>query len=292
MAVEPTTGAETARLSEARERYVAGRRRDERVVRRARPRRDDRRRRRSRVHRLRRRHRRAERRTHPRAGGRGDPRAGGALPAPVLLGRDVRAVRRGVPAHLRAASGHVRDEGPAAELRRRGRRERGQDRPLRDRARRDRLLRPGVPRPHAAHDDADLEGHAVQEGLRAVRARGVPRGLAVALPRDRHRRGARVGAQAVQEPGRSAARWPRSSTSPCRARADSSRRPRDSSKGSRRSAASTGSCTSTTRCSRGWVAPARCSPSTTSTASSPISSSGARASAAACRSRASRAAQS
>ena len=66
MAVEPTTGAETARLSEARERYVAaGVATSGLFVEHAHGA-DDRRRRRARVHRLRRRHRRPERRAHAR----------------------------------------------------------------------------------------------------------------------------------------------------------------------------------------------------------------------------------
>ena len=46
-----------------------------------------------------------------------------------------------------------------------------------------------LPRPHAADDDDDREARALQEGLRPVRARGLPRAGAVPLPRHRDRRG-------------------------------------------------------------------------------------------------------
>ena len=158
--------------------------------------------RRARVHRFRRRHRHAQRRAHARGRRARGARAGRALHAPVLLDRDVRALHRDLPPHLRAAPGLVRQEGDARQLGCRGRGERGQDRALRDQPRRGDRLRPGLPRPHDARHDADVEGHAVQEGLRPVRARGLPRGGPVAVPRHRHCRGAGLRAQAAQEPGR------------------------------------------------------------------------------------------
>ena len=46
----------------------------------------------------------------------------------------------------------------------------------------DRLLRARLPRPHLPRHDAHLQGDALQEGLRAVRARGVPDAVSVLLP--------------------------------------------------------------------------------------------------------------
>ena len=104
------------------------------------------------------------------------------LPAPVLLHRAVRAVHRGRQAPLPDPPG----AGPYKGAARRTRARRPSRTPSRSRATPPgragrRRLRPGVPRPHAAGDDADLEGDAVQEGLRPVRARGLPR----ARPRTR-----------------------------------------------------------------------------------------------------------
>ena len=74
------------------------------------------------------------------------------------------------------------DQGRVLQQRRRGRRERRQDRQGGHRpAGRDRL-RGRVPRPHAHGDVADLEAASVQGGLRAVRARGLPRRVPVRVP--------------------------------------------------------------------------------------------------------------
>ena len=74
-------------------------------------------------------------------------------------------------------------------------------------------------------------------------------------------------------------------SSPCRARAASSRCRRTTSFAWPRSAASTGSSTSTTRCSQGWGGQGRCGRSSTRTASRPTCSSRASRSAAGSRSR-------
>ena len=116
--------------------------------------------------------------------------AGRPLPAPVLHGRDVRAVRRGLPPARRALAVPRREpEVDPPELGRRGDRERRQDRARRDRAARGDRLRQRLPRPHAARDDDDVEGRPVQAGLRAVRARGLPHARALSVPR--HHRGRR-----------------------------------------------------------------------------------------------------
>ena len=92
----------------------------------------------TRLPRLRRRDRLPEHRPRLRAGRRRDPRAGRPLPAPVLHGRHLRAVRRGLPPARRALSvQRLRAEVDPRQLGRRGDRERGQDR-----ARRHRPARP------------------------------------------------------------------------------------------------------------------------------------------------------
>ena len=89
-----------------------------------------------------------------------------------------------------------------AQLGCRGDRERRQDRPLGDRPARRRRLRQRVPRPHAADDDDDGQGEAVQGGVRAVRARGVSRTGAEPLPRYHDRRRDRGPEAALQGGGR------------------------------------------------------------------------------------------
>ena len=177
-----------------------------------------------RVHRLRRRHRLREPRPFAARGRRGRARAGRPVPAPVLHGRDVRAVHRGVQAACRALDLPRRAaEVDPGEQRRRGDRERRQDRAHRDRpACRDRV-RQRLPRPHAADDDDDREGRALQEGLRPVRARGLPDTRAVRVPRRHRGRRDRRAEAAVQgrRRSRSPSRAPCSSR--CRARAASSR---------------------------------------------------------------------
>ncbi len=143
------------------------------------------RRRRAHVHRLRRRDRVPEHGPPPCRGRRGDQGAGRPLSAPVLHGR--RRTSRswtcasGSPSCRRAAGGEQRsilvNSGAeavenAVKIARCGHRAAG-----------GRRLRQRVPRPHAARDDDDEQGQAVQEGLRAVRARGVPGAGAVPVPR-------------------------------------------------------------------------------------------------------------
>ena len=162
--------------------------------------------------------------------------------------------------------GAFAEEGAARQLGRRGRRERGQDRPLRDRPRRpsSRFEQAFHGRTLLAHH-AHLEGHAVQEGLRPVRARGLPRAGAVPVPRHRHGRGAGARCASCSRARSTRRRSPRSSTSRCRARAASC----PATAGLRRGAdrdlpASTASSTSTTRCRPACAAPARCWPSSRS----------------------------
>ena len=109
-------------------------------------------------------------------GRRRDARAGRPLPAPVLHGRHVRAVRRGLPAALRAlAVPGERAAVAARQLGRRGGRERGQDRARRHRPPRRHRLRPRLPRPHAADDDDD---RARSSRTSAASARSRPRSTA------------------------------------------------------------------------------------------------------------------
>ena len=97
-----------------------------------------------------------------------------------------------------------RAEVDPGQQRRRGDRERRQDRAHRDRpAGRDRL-RQRLPRPDAADDDDDREGRALQEGLRPVRARGLPHARSVRVPRDhrgRRDRRAEAALQGRRRPG-------------------------------------------------------------------------------------------
>ena len=68
------------------------------------------------------------------------------------------------------------------QLRRRGRRERHQDRPLRHQAPGPHRLRGRVPRAHHHDPQPHLAGEPLQDGLRAVRPRGLPRPLRLLLP--------------------------------------------------------------------------------------------------------------
>ncbi len=147
-----------------------------------------------------------------------------ALPAPVLHGRDVRAVHRRLPAARRALALPGRRAALGAlQLGRRGGRERRQDRPGGYRSPRGRRLRQRLPRPNAARDDDDLEGRPVQARFRPVRARGVPHAGAVSVPRrlrgrrDRGARAALQGATSIRS------RSPVPCSSPSRERAASSR---------------------------------------------------------------------
>ena len=180
----------------------------------------------------------------------------------VLPGGRLRAVPGGVPAAGRARPGRFRQEGGADQLRRRGRRERRQDRPLPHRARRGDHVRPGLPRPHAADDDPDVEA-GLQEGDGPVRPRGLPGAGAVPVPRHLHRgRAGRAGLH-VQGDGRppgGGLRDPRAGAGRGRVHGDAAR-VHPGAQGALR--ASTASSTSTTRCRPAWAAPARCGGSST-----------------------------
>ena len=117
----------------------------------------------------------------------------------------VRAVPRGLPAALASHPGDGPYKGAAGQLGRRGRRERRQDRPLPHRARRgDHRFDHGFHGRTLLAMTPDLEGDAVQEGLRPVRARGLPRAGAVPVPRHRHARtrwpGSRLHVQGQVDP--------------------------------------------------------------------------------------------
>ena len=129
-----------------------------------------------------------------------DPRAGRPLPAPVLHGRHVRAVRGGLPPARRPLARRVRDEVDARQLGRRGGRERGQDRARLDRPARGDRVRPRLPRPHEPDHGDDGEAR-LQAELRAARAGGLPRARAVPVPR-RHDRGRARRARAALQAGR------------------------------------------------------------------------------------------
>ena len=185
-------------------------------------------RRRQRVRRLRRRDRLPEHRARLRAGRRRDPRAGRPLPAPVLHGRDLRAVRRRLPAARRALA-------------------------VRGRASRSRLLlnsgaeavenavkiaraatgRPAVvvfdnalPRADAADDDDDAAssstgGASARSRRRSTACRRRTR-IAASPPTTRSRR-----SSGSSPRGRSGDASPASCSSRCRARAASSSCPTD-----------------------------------------------------------------
>ena len=139
-------------------------------------------------------------------------------------------------------------------------------------ARSDRL-RQRVPRADAADDDDDEQGQALQGRLRPVRSRGLQGAGALPLPRRRRATTRSQGSSGCSR-ARSTPRASRAScSSPCRARAASSRCPRTTPRACASSAARTGSSTSTTRCSRASAAPGRCGRSSTTTASSRTSSS-------------------
>ena len=118
-------------------------------------------------------------------------RPGGGVHPHLLHGHAVRRLRRGLRGARGADAGRPREEERAVQLRRRGRRERRQDRPRRHRTRRRRRLRPRLPRPHEPDDGDDGQEHAVQERLRAVRLRGLPRPDVLPVPRRTVRRGGR-----------------------------------------------------------------------------------------------------
>ena len=155
----------------------------------------------------------------------GDPRAGRRLPAPVLHGRDVRALRRGLPPARRAVAvpratsqkSMLLNTGAeavenAVKIARVATGPPGS-----------RRLRQRLPRPHAADDDDDVEGRPVQAGLRPVRARGLPHARAVSVPRRHRGRRDRGAEAALQGRRRPRSRSPAPCSSRCRARAASSR---------------------------------------------------------------------
>ena len=203
MAVSEQVGARTAALIAERERVDLGLRRHVAGVRRARARRAAGRRRRPRVHRLRRRHRHPQRRPHARGGrrarSRSRPRSTCTSATPsrstsrTSRSSSASASSTRAPARTRACSST-----PAPRPSRTPSRSRATP-PGRQAIV---VLRPGVPRPHAADDDADLEGDAVQEGLRPVRARGLPRARPVPVPRHLRRPTPSPASEAVQEPDR------------------------------------------------------------------------------------------
>ena len=125
-----------------------------------------------------------------------------------------------------------------------------------------------LPRADAPRDDDDLEAR-LQEGLRAVRAGGLPHAGPVPLPGCRRpptRSRASSGCSRATSTRRAS---PASSSSPCRARAASSRCRPTSRRACASSATVTASSTWTTRSRRGCAGRARCGRSST-TASSRI----------------------
>ncbi len=151
--------------------------------RRPRTRLDDHRRRRQHLRRLRRRSRRGERRAQPPARRRGDLRAGRSLPAHRFHRCPVRGLRGARRAARRAGSDPRRDARRVLQRRCRGGRERRQARtPLHEAASRHRVRR-RVPRPHVDGADHDVQDAPVQEGARAVRARGLPHAVPERLSR-------------------------------------------------------------------------------------------------------------
>ena len=164
--------------------------------------RDDHGRRRQHVHRLRGRRRRLQRRPLPPARRRGDPGAGGAVRPHRFHGRPVRRLRRARRAARRARADRRPDAGGLLQLGRRGRRERGQDRAPRHRAPGGDRVRGGVPRPHDARDDDDVEGAPVQDGNGPVRTGGLPGAVPERVPRPVRERGARRARGDVRVPRR------------------------------------------------------------------------------------------
>ena len=117
----------------------------------------------------------------------------GALHPHLLHGHALRGLRRRRRAAEPPHPGRPREAHRAVQLRRRGRGERRQGGPPGHRPRRRRRLRPRLPRPHQPHHGADRQGHAVQDQLRPVRARGLPHADELPVPRgkpgDHRRRG-------------------------------------------------------------------------------------------------------
>ena len=109
--------------------------------------------------------------------------AGRAVHPHLLHGGAVRALHRGLRTAHRADARRPRQEVGAAQLRRRGSRERRQDRPHAHRPQRRRRVRPRLPRPHQPDDGDDGQERALQARLRAVRRRGLPGADELPVPR-------------------------------------------------------------------------------------------------------------
>ena len=177
-----------------------------------------------------------QRRPLPPACRRGDPGAGGPVRPHRFHGRALCGVRRACRAARRAGAVRRPDARSVLQLGRRGGRERRQDRAARHRpSGRDRL-RGGVPRPHDARDDDDVEGAPLQDRHGAVRARGLPGAVPERLPRPVGERGARrARAMFVLARGAVAGRGDRLRAAARRGRLRARRRP-SSSRGSAGSA--------------------------------------------------------
>ena len=206
----PRIGRAAGRLQHPPDRHRPGVRRDHRGRRRQPP------------DRLRDRDRGAQRGPHLTRGGRGGAAAARARHPHLLPRHGERAVHRAGRAPECPGARRRAEEDDVRELRGRGRRERGEDRPQGDRAPGDRDVRPRVPRPDAARDVAHRQGHAVQAGHGAVRARDLPApvrlpvqvagrsramrrgGARLRARRDpqAHRRGERRGRDPRADPGR------------------------------------------------------------------------------------------
>ena len=188
-----------------------------------------------------------------------DARADRHLPPPVLHGRHLRAVHRGLPPTLGALPmlGRGPEEPPAVE-RCGGCRKRGQDRARSNWPARRRGLRERVPWPHAPDDDDDAQGDVQAR----TSARSRPRSTARPAP-IRTAECPRTTPSKRSQPCSSSTRSRASSWNRSRARAASSSCPRTSPVGSGTSAPSRASCTWTTRCNREWAAPDRSGRSST-----------------------------
>ena len=150
------------------------------------------------------------------------------------------------------------------QQRRRGDRERRQDRTRRDGPPGGRRLRERLPRPHAADDDDDEQGTPVQGGLRAVPARGLPRGRAVPVSRRRHRHGDRGASSTSSRRDVDAETVACVVLEPVQGEGGFIPMPADFLRRAARPLRSrTGSSSSTTRCSRAWGGPGRCGRSST-----------------------------
>ncbi|MNT09662.1 hypothetical protein D3C72_1444520 [compost metagenome] len=158
------------------------------------------------LYRLRRRHRRAQHRPPPSAPGRSRREAAGALHAHGLPDRSLCQLYRAGREDQPSCAGAFRQEDRLLHHRRRSGGKRHQDRPRGHRpARRDRLLR-RLPRPHHDGHGADRQGRAVQDRLRAVPGRGLPRAVSVCAAWRQHRGLAQGAAAPVQGGHRSQAR--------------------------------------------------------------------------------------